>query len=60
LKQKHDELLSSFAFNFNLWRYLPGIALAQSAEGALKALEDMGGDAGTMVGRCMLTLSNPR
>ena len=56
-QQKHDKLLSSFAFNFNLRRCSAGIALAQSAEGALKALEDIGGDTGTMVRRCRLTVS---
>jgi len=47
LKLKHEELLSSFAFNFNLRLYILNL---QSAAG-LTALD--------LVGRCRLTVSNP-
>jgi hypothetical protein len=53
LTLKYDEPLSNFAFNFNLRRYttcypLDTLKSQMSVRGGLK------------VGRCRLTLSNPR
>ena len=48
MKLKCDELLSSFAFNFNLRHY----TVAGVASGAARLLQ-------TQVGRCRLNLSNP-
>jgi hypothetical protein len=48
LKLKHDEPLTTLAFNFNLRRYTMGPAAGQPKFITLK------------VGRCRLTLLNPR
>ena len=68
LKLKYDELLSSFAFNFNLRRYTMNDSRAKEARGKIKALltanhawcihhtmmaEDF------KVRRCRLPVSNP-
>ena len=47
LKVKCDELVSNFAFKFNLHRYI-------------KATSEMTNGRAAMVRRCRLTLSNPR
>jgi hypothetical protein len=55
LKLKYDELLSPFAFNFNLRRY-------STASNAAHLLLELLGQHPAMrrvVGRCRLTLSNP-
>jgi len=58
LKLKCDTLLSSFALNFNLRRYNKG---CESISGACTAKSGVGESCGTSsVGRCRLTLSNPR
>ena len=51
LKPQHDELLSSFAFKFNLRRYVTGFNFAPSP-----FLKCVWGDE---VGWCRLNLSNP-
>ena len=61
LKLKCDELLSSFAFKFNLRRYT-----VEGTEGRIKlsvlfnTLGYPGTLSSTLVGQCRLTLSNPR
>jgi hypothetical protein len=65
LNLKYDEVLSSFAFKFNLRRYNP-VANQRSLETLLALVEKArvkGGKRGAtqaVVGRCRLTLSNPR
>jgi hypothetical protein len=50
LKLKHAKPLSSFAFNFNLRRYIVDVPFFDRLESGNL----------TPVGRCRLTLSNPR
>ena len=52
LKLKCDDMVSSFAFKFNLRRYTMAEAAARS--------DADGRGAVCVVGRCRLTLSNPR
>ena len=60
---EYDELLSTFAFKFNLRRYIKGAAL----EGfqythpmyGRESPVVLGGEYITTVGRCGLTVSNP-
>jgi hypothetical protein len=49
LKQKNDDLLSNVAIKFNWRRYIEVLALY-----------GLGDENNTQVGRCSLTLSNPR
>jgi len=59
LKLKYDELLSSFAFNFNLRRCtVAATGLAAEYKGCLQAAHQYIND--TQVGRCRSILSIPR
>ena len=53
LKLQHDELLSNFAFKINLRRY-------NVADIAADAVSVAPAGRSVLVGRCRLTLSNPR
>jgi hypothetical protein len=57
LKLDFDELLSSFAFKFNLRRYAKAIKNEVELAGMVEAHLR---DGVAMVGRCRLTPSNPR
>ena len=62
LKPEYDEPLSNFAFSFNLRRYtaVSGADATDAAALAPSFLSNMGHVHHHMVGRCRLTLSNPR
>jgi hypothetical protein len=55
LKVKYDQLLSNVAFNFNLRRYSVAGIIAKTCVAPLDRARTM-----IQVGRCRLTLSNPR
>jgi hypothetical protein len=65
-KVKYDEPVSNFAFNFNLRRYNKASADAAKKQAAAAAAADKASadaarkQAADKVGRCRLTLSNPR
>ena len=61
LKLQYDELLSNFAFKFNLRRYTAAAAADMTAAVAAKHALNVRDIARALavVGRCRLTLSNP-